>query len=668
MGCTLENNYYNQVFETNNQKFIINGEVKMENNKKEVISGTLFDNLKKSIVDHDIKSFLFYKKENELGYSDTYDSFSFQETFRMSECLARNLNQLTDKKNLDLKVLKENSLIDYGSIKIVGVFSFNCAEYAITDLACQSKNITSCILPDHFPDDFYDYAISQTEIKTIFLSPDYISKFLSLNSKFKTFKNFIKNVVIFNLTKFVSKENIRLLTEAGYKTILFSDLLVKREENIEEESWTSNENSIVSICYSMGNQEFRGSMISNKGILNQLNLFEEIGIEVSNKSERFFSFLPISHIIERIHLYLAIKNGIEFYFISQSDVKKVFFEDIKQAKPTYLLTTPNYLLDINKRLMEHFDSFQGDEKNLWDEALVTKRREFLETKKLKHVYYDRHAFIDIKMSFGGEIKAFISCLAPLPKDICLDMKVFLSVPIIELYSLTEVSGVALHTNINDLDNNTCGSVKKGLKMKFNQENQKLGGEICFQSEYSFLGYFRNNELTKSIIDNDGWIHTGDFGELNNDNMGVKILGVKKEFFKLTSGKYISPRYLEAIFMNTLIVNQIAIFPCERNLILIAVVVLNNKFAAEYLKSINVTNAKDDKDLVNKNLNNEFLIKKIIKEFNQIANDKDLSGEERIYKVVLTNEAFTLSNGLISSFNIINRQKVFEVYSERLKKL
>lgn len=667
MGCTLENNYYNQVFETNNQKFIINGEVKNENNK-EVVSGTLFDNLKKSIEDHDIKSFLFYKKENENGYSDTYDSFSFQETFRMSECLAKNLNQLVDKKNLDLKVLKENSLHEYGSIKIVGIFSFNCPEYAITDLACQSKNITSCILPDHFPDDFYDYSISQTEIKTIFLSPDYISKFLSFNSKIKNFKNFIKNVVIYNLTRFVSRENLRLLTDAGYKTILFTDLLNK-EENIEEESWISNENSIVSICYSMGNQEFRGSMISNKGILNQLNLFEEMGIKISEKSkERFFSFLPISHIIERIHLYLAIKNGIEFYFISQSDVKKVFFEDIKQAKPTYLLTTPNYLLDINKRLLEHFDSFQGEEKNLWDEALVTKRREFLETKKLKHVYYDRHAFIDIKMSFGGEVKAFISCLAPLPKDICLDMKVFLSVPIIELYSLTELSGVALHTNINDLDNNTCGCVKKGLKMKFSQENQKLGGEICFQSEFSFLGYFRNNELTKSIIDNDGWIHTGDFGELNNDNMGVKILGVKKEFFKLTSGKYISPRYLEAIFMNTLIVNQIAIYPCEKNLILIAVVVLNIKFAAEYLKSINVTNAKDDKDLVSKNINNEFLIKKIIKEFNQIANDKDLSGEERIYKVVLTNEAFTLSNGLISSFNIINRQKVFEVYSERLKKL
>lgn len=671
MGCTIEHNNYNQVLEINNQKLIVNGEI-LNEKTKQVISGTLFENLKKSIKNFDVKSFLFYRKETENGYLNVYDSFSFYETFKMAGCLAMNLRSISDKKDLDVQILQENTFKNYGPINIIGIFSINCPEYVITDLACQSKNITTCILPDHYPEEFYKYAISQTEMKSIFVSPDYINKFLSLNSSISTIKKFVKNVIVYNLTKFVSKDQIKSLTDAGFNVLLFTDLMKKPDVNLIENEESLNENSIVTVCYSMGVEEYRGSMISNKGLVNQLNLLEEIGVKLEEnrkENERFFSFLPISHIIERIHLYLAIKNGIEFYFISQSDIKKVFFEDIKLAKPTYLLTTPNYLLDINKRLIEHFDTFQGNDKSLLEEALTTKRRDFLETKRLKHVYYDRHAFNDIRMSFGGEVKAFISCLAHLPKDICLDMKVFLGIPIVELYTLTECSGVALHTNIDDLDNKTCGGVKKGLQLKFISENTKdLGGEICFKSDFSFLGYFRNNDLTQTIIDNEGWIHTGDTGELNNEDMGVKILGIKKEFFKLTTGKNISPRYLESIYMNTFMVNQIALFPCNRNLIIKAIAVLNIKFASDYLKSINVTNAKTDEELVIKNLKNEHLISKVLKELNKVANEKDLSSEERIYKVLLITDPFTQSNNLLSSFNIINREKVFEKYSEQLNKL
>ena len=168
--------------------------------------------------------------------------------------------------------------------------------------------------------------------------------------------------------------------------------------------------------------------------------------------------------------------------------------------------------------------------------------------------YDHFVFNKIKNALGGKIRLLISGGAPLSQDVKDFLFVAFSCPILESYGITEVSGPVTSTSVWERRAGVVGGPIAGIKMKL-RDLPDLGylttddpprGEICVKGNSVFKGYFRNPELTQSVLDDEGWLRLGDVGVLLPGGC-LKLIDRVSSICKLQHGFYVAPQYLENIF-------------------------------------------------------------------------------------------------------------------------
>lgn len=628
-----------------------------------------------SILSYILQSIQNFPSAPALGYRKPVSRNEFDRSYTWISYSDLNRMATNYAKNSRIRNLVTTKTLEDGKDwRFLGIFASNCPEWTIVDLACQLDDITSVTFYSTLGAESFDHIFKQTKCNTVCVTPENIQKLVEYNRIYK-FEN-LRNVVVFNYTKYLSKERHELdpLKELQDSRItLFTDMLGESEKTDVELS-NARPESTLTVCYTSGTTSLpKGAILSQRGFASQRYATADSHFVIS-RNDISYSYLPLAHVMERINVLILLSFGGRIGFLSGADVKKSLAEDLPILRPTLLLCVPRILIGFHQKVFDAFSKATGCKKSLIDKAIKSKRDNFQKTGAIQGGCYDSLVFKKVKEKLGGNVRLLITGSAPLPKDVSVDIKLLFSCPLVEGYGMTELCGASTVTIVSDTENLNVGNCIRVLKFKLVDKPElnyhsktKLGGkeaptgEICFKGMSQFDGYLLMPDKTAETLDEEGWLHTGDVGMIDPYNKGLKVIDRVKEIFKLNQGEYIAPAKLEGIYSKSPYVLQICIYGNSEKSYAIAIVVLNQDNTKQFLKQLGV----EDHENLESHLETKQLISEIKRSFDQLAQENNFNSLEKPSKFILSLEEFSVANEMLTPTLKLIRKTIQRVYQERI---
>ena len=508
--------------------------------------------------------------------------------------------------------------------------SENRPEWFISDLAIMLSGGITVPAYTTYTEEDYKYLIEDCKPSLVIVSNNEMLRKLSntINEK-----NFIKKVitldevnkVIYNLS-LIGKEKY-----LDFHTILKNNLL--EEDQIKNNKLRRTSPACIIYTSGTGGNP-KGVILSHGGILNNLVGACEIMKPLFNSRPVFLTWLPLSHSYEHCVQFAQIAVGAKVFYAEK--IEKLL-ENISEAKPTIMTAVPRFYQNLYNKINNNLKKQKGFKAILIDATLRLGKKKLLNQKmsfyeKLVNLIVEILIRKKIKKQFGGNLKAFVSGGGALDKEIGEFLN-SIGLPTLQGYGLTETSPVVSCNPIYKIKVETVGPPFKGNQVKIADD-----GEILVKGENVMLGYWNKKEETNKVII-DGWLHTGDIGEINPVDGYLKITDRKKDIIVSAGGDNISPAKIENMIINEPEIDQCMIYGDKKNY-LVALIVPSKDFLKEKEK-----------------INNT--IEKI---------NKKLTVLEKIKKIQLIDESFSIENGLMTPTMKVKRKKVTEKYKNQLEKL
>ena len=501
------------------------------------------------------------------------------------------------------------------------LLSENRPEWLIIDLAIMNAGGITVPLFTTYSEKDYQYIINDCNPKFFIISNksylNKVEKFISKGSHTLSIENINENIQ--NLER-VFEQNLN-------KEVIFKSKDYNRE---------ITRNDLACIIYTSGTTgNPKGVMLSHGGILSNcecaLDVLEKIIKDSKKEKPVFLTWLPLSHSYEHTVQFVQISLGAKIYY---AESLEKLLSNIFVAKPTIMTAVPRFYQNLYTKISLNFSKQKGLKKKMIEStiALGTKilNNETLNYKeRLVNYFCEKLVRRKIKNQFGGKLKAFVSGGGALDQKIGIFLN-SIGLPTLQGYGLTETSPV--------VSCNIPGKIKietVGPPFRTNEVKIAKDGEILVKGENVMIGYWNNKKETNEVI-KDGWLHTGDIGEITKDG-NLKITDRKKEIIVNLGGDNISPSKIENLLVLNEKISQSFIYGDKKT----------------YLVALIVTD----------NLENEKEIQLYIEKLN-----KDLSIVEKIKKFKLIDEEFTIENGMLTPTLKLKRKKILEKYKENLEKL
>ncbi len=283
-------------------------------------------------------------------------------------------------------------------------------------------------------------------------------------------------------------------------------------------------------------------------------------------------YLPLAHNYGRLLVLLGAYEGYTTAFLSDPYATA---DALPKVRPTVLPSVPRLYEKVHTRIQGQFDSAKGLRRRLLDWALNVGREAMpyrLRDEPLpaglarKHRIADRLVYSKVKEKLGGRLRVAISGGAPLAPEIA-EFFLTLDILILEGYGLSECTTACAVNLPGRVKFGTVGRILPGFEVKTAED-----GEILIRSETVFAGYYNDEEATRAAIDPDGWLHSGDIGEIDEDGF-LRITDRKKDIIVTAGGKNLAPQDLENALKSSNLVSQ-ALVVGDRRPYVVALVALD----------------------------------------------------------------------------------------------
>ena len=504
------------------------------------------------------------------------------------------------------------------------LISENRPEWFMSDLAIMlSKAITVPTYTTYTTND-YKYLIDDCEPSMIIVSNNSLHKKIE---KIIEDKKFIKKIITFDN---VAKGNYI------EKYIDFLSIIrTKIPEEDKVKKINLKRNSPACIIYTSGTGgNPKGVVLSHGGILNNLEGAKEIVDPLIKKKPVFLTWLPLSHSYEHTVQFVQIEVGAKVFYAEK--IEKLL-DNISQAKPTIMTAVPRFYQNLYNKININFKKSTGLKLKLINMTIKLGKKELnKENMNFLEIFLNFICTIlvrkKIKKQFGGNLQAFVSGGGALDKEIGEFLNA-IGLPTLQGYGLTETSPVVSCNPINRIKVETVGPPFKGNQVKIAED-----GEILVKGENVMIGYWNKKEDTEKTIKN-GWLYTGDIGEIDPEDGYLKITDRKKDIIVNAGGDNISPAKVENILQNSEAIEQCMVYGDKKNY-LVALIVPSKEFKGNRNKLEEIVN----------NIN------------------KSLTLVEKIKKFRLIEENFTIENGLLTPTMKTKRNKVISKYKNTLENL
>ncbi len=560
-----------------------------------------------------------------------YVSISWNETYIQVQKIAKGLT--------DLGILKGDRVV---------ILSENRPEWQIADLAIMSIGAIS--VPAYTTSTTNDYAhiINHSEARCIIISSHHLT-IKALPAVIKSLK--CKNIIKIDEDEAEYNDPINIIK---WREIIQNNN--NKEYSIIEEIKYQKRQDTACIIYTSGTGgNPKGVMLSHGAMLqNCAGAQELLKTIITDINEiRFLSWLPLSHSYEHTLQFFYMGVGGQVYYAEGIDKLVI---NMGESKPHIMTAVPRFYDSLHMRISQGLKNQKKISQILFALTLKLGKKNYLNEKmnifeKIFNKLLDKIVRKKVNKRFGGNLKALVSGGSALNFEVGLYLTA-LGLPLLQGYGQTETAPVVSANPPLKIKLDTVGPVFKGTEVKIAED-----GEILVRGENVMNGYWNDPESTNNTII-DGWVHTGDIGEFDEDKY-LKITDRKKDIIVNAGGDNISPSKIEAKLDILPEISQSMLYGDYKNY-LVAIIVPNKEESLFWAKK----NHKDE-NLSILIKDNEFI--KMIKEATQRVNN-NLSVIEQIRKFVLIDHEFTIENGMMTPSMKVRRFKVKEKYKDELEKL
>jgi long-chain acyl-CoA synthetase len=372
----------------------------------------------------------------------------------------------------------------------------------------------------------------------------------------------LKNIVILDNSDTGDTENVYTFNsfiEIGIEYSKLSDLTFDLLVN------TAAPTDLLTLIYTSGTTgNPKGVMLSHENLIANM---EGIGKLINFETDDvFLSFLPLSHVFERMggH-FTAFSRACTVYYAEGIEQVPA---NLQEVRPTIVLSVPRLYEKMHARIVEGLKSAPAArQKIFWWAIDVGRNYSMLSIsgKKIpfilavKHKIANKLVYSKVRERMGGRLKFFVSGGAPLSQAIG-EFFAAAGITILEGYGLTETSPVLSSNSPEALRYGSVGKPLFNVEIKIDTD-----GEILAKGLSIMKGYYNNEEATKEAIDSEGWFHTGDIGEFDDDGY-LKITDRKKNILVTSGGKNIAPAPMENVMVASPYIEQVVVIGDKRNFI------------------------------------------------------------------------------------------------------
>ncbi|PRZ00689.1 long-chain acyl-CoA synthetase [Marinilabilia salmonicolor] len=570
------------------------------------------------------------------------EEFGDEEIIRFREKTKKSWswNQLGEKVE---QVLSGLHILGSRAGENMGIISQNRAEWLLTDLGIMANRGVTVPLYATSSMDQIRYILNETEIRILFVGTCEQKEMLKC---LLDEGNMLERIVVF--------DDCNTVDDRIFSFSTFLELSQKENVHIRISDNISDYHSddLATIIYSSGTTgEPKGVMLKHAHFVNTWKIHQE-RLEVSSEDVSL-SFLPLSHVFERLWTHFMLFSRVVNVFL---DDPRDVVNALRQVKPTMMCVVPRFFDKTYQGIQEEMLLWSPVKRKIFNWAISSglEANKYRSCNarlplalKLKLALAEKVVFKKIRGVFGGNIR-FMPCAgAALSTEILKFFHAF-GLFVTYGYGLTETSATVSCFRDDVYSFGTCGSVMPGVEVKIGDNS-----EILVRGTSVFSGYYKKEQETAEVM-TDGWFHTGDEGMLD-ENGDLIMTDRIKDLMKTSVGKYVSPQKIETLLQQQELVEQIVVVGDNRPYVTALIVPILSKLkelAVE--KNIEV---QEENDL----LSHPHVLEAFEDHIHEVQ--QNLASYEKVKKVALLEEPFTMENGTMTNTLKLKRRKIEEKYRE-----
>ncbi len=547
------------------------------------------------------------------------------------------------------KIIKGLRFLENLSADNVGIISTNSPNWAMCDYGIICSGCTTVTIYPTLIAPQIEYILKDSNTKVLFVEDlEQLDKIVSI---WRNCPELRRVVVLDNSyggddDKIINLDNFLLMGEKS----------IEGDPNLMVES---DPNDLLTLIYTSGTTgNPKGVMLTHDNLISNIKgIYHELKFD---DNDRFLSFLPLSHVFERMggH-FTTFSMGCSVYYAESIDTVA---DNLGEVSPTVVLSVPRLYEKMYSRIIEGLKTAPSIRRKLFYWAInvgkdvllySSKNKSVPISLKMKHAIANKLVYSKVQARVGGALRFFISGGAPLSQEIA-EFFASVNITILEGYGLTESSPVLTSNTPEFLKYGTVGKTLFNVEVKIAED-----GEILAKGPNIMKGYYNNEGATNEAVSSAGWLHTGDIGKFDDEGY-LKITDRKKSILVTSAGKNVAPAPLENTLATSTYIEQVMVVGDKRNFISAVIVPAIDSISA-YLesegKSLSSPQAMVDHPLVIELIDNE--VARLMENF---------SNYERVKKVALLPEPLSIEKGELTPKLSIVRKVVLKNYNDEIDNL
>ena len=560
-------------------------------------------------------------------YNGKWHSISSQEYVNQANAISRGLLRLGVQPN----------------DKIAIISSTNRTEWNILDIGILQIGAQNAPIYPTISEEDYEYILNHSEAVYCFVSDMEVLK------KLNAIKGNTKLKGVYTFDDISGEKNWKEVLELGKDK--------NNQDEVEARKNAVKPSDLATLIYTSGTTGTpKGVMLSHSNLVSNV-LDSEKRVPFDYGKSKALSFLPVCHVFERMILYLYQFCGVEIYFAES--IEKMS-ENLAEIKPNVMTAVPRLYEKVYDKIIAKGSDLTGIKKTLffWAVNLGLKYEPYgangwwyeLQLKLARKLIFSKW-----KAGLGGNLDLMVSGSAALQPRLTRTFAAA-QMPIMEGYGLTETSPVI---SVNDQRNGgfrigTVGRVIDNVEVKIAED-----GEILVKGPNIMQGYYKDPEKTAEVMTGD-YFHTGDIGEVSSDGF-LKITDRKKEMFKTSGGKYVSPALIENQFKQSQFIEQVMVIG-EGEKMPAALIQPNFEFIKDWIKRKNKNIKTDNASIIS----SEEVKNRIQKEIDYA--NTHFGKWEQVKKFELTPDIWSIDDGHLTPTMKMKRKIIKEKYHNLIEKI
>ncbi|KJH44748.1 putative long-chain-fatty-acid CoA ligase 5 [Dictyocaulus viviparus] len=561
----------------------------------------------------------------------------------------------------------------------VGIAGIHSVRYMTTVYALMSYSMVLVPLYHNSKIDVLCDIINKCELEVIFCDNE---------ARAETIIDKIKDGVIYGSKKLVilnttsPQSNGKYETVEGVEVYSYEHMIAIGQQNTKPVVPPS-QNSTYIICFTSGTTgQPKGVQLSHHSLITAMGgLYIQL-VPPPNRflfshNDVYFSFLSLAHIYEHLMQAFVIYIGGRIGIYS-GDVSRLL-SNIKILRPTIVSLVPRLLNKFHDHIHKNISKKNFFIENCSHTPNSRLRAENLAKLEMLHNGIQRHdtiwdklVFKSIHKKFGGRLRMLTTGGAPVTPTVMDFTRIAYGCPLMEGYGQTECGAAGTISLPFDCTAGHVGGPAPWAQVKLVDVPELCyfaaddKGEVCFRGVAIMSGYFMDEELSRSTIDEEGWLHTGDIGEWQ-ENGALKIIDRKNALFKLAQGDFVSPEQIESVYLCSPLIDQMYITGLPIHSFLVGIAVTNVATLRKDIKS------QPDMEKYNQLSDQQLLCEKevrnfVLNELNSMARKNKLQSIELIRNIHLISEELTAESGMVTPTLKLRRHLLKQRFQKDIERM